>query len=215
MLGWLLLAALAALLARRLLLGYPGPGLRRLAPRELATVTAVADTFFPPGGALPASGSDAGVPAYLDRYLDALPPRARLLIRALLVLVEHATLVFPAPGSGGWRRFSSLAPAQREAVLEGWRTSRLFPRRLVFTSLRALVTLGYLADPAVLRRVGLAPYALPTPVCPADLLYPPAGRSRSAIRYGPGDLTPPSDGAPIDLDGPLHPAYREPREGSR
>jgi len=211
MLGWLLLAALgvlAALLGRRLFAGYPGPAGEHLAARELATAAAAADAFFPPGGSIPQSGSDAGVPAYLDRYVGAIPRRVGLLVRALLLLVEHATLVLPGPGPGGWRRFSRLDAWQREAVLEGWRTSRLFPRRLVFTSLRALVTLGYFADAAVLRRLGLAPYALSTPVCAADLLYPPAGRPRSAIRYGPDDLTPPSDGTPIDLEGPLHPDYR-------
>jgi len=215
MLGWLLLVALgglAALLGRRLFAGYRGPAGAHLAPRELATVTAAADAFFPPGGSIPQSGSEAGVPAYLDRYVGAIPRRVGLLIRALLLLVEHATLAFPGPGPGGRRRFSSLDARQRAAVLEGWRSSRLFPRRLVFTSLRALVTLGYFADPAVLRRLELAPYALSTPVCPADLLYPPVGRPRSAIRYGPDDLTPPSDGTPIDLQGPLHPDYRSPGE---
>lgn len=213
MAAWFLLAALAALAVlavRRVFLGYPRPGLRHLAPREAATVAAASQALFPPGGPIPESGTDAGVPRFIDRYVGAVPPRVRLLMRALFFLVEHATLVLPGPGPRGWRRFSALDAPQREAVLEGWRTSRLFPRRLVFTSLRAMLTMAYFADPAVLRRLDLAPRALRTPVREADLLYPRVGRPRASIPYGPGDLTPPSDGTPVDLEGPLHPAYRSP-----
>ena len=125
--------------------------------------------------------------------------------RLLFLLVEHATLLFPAPGPRGFRRFSSLAPAQREAALDGWRTSRLFPRRLVFASLRALLTNAYVADPGVLRGLGLTPFAIDTPVCEADLLYPPIGRPPAAIRHVA--TTPPSDGTPLDPAAPRHPAY--------
>jgi hypothetical protein len=123
--------------------------------------------------------------------------------------VEHATLFFPAPGRGGRRRFSSLSLAQREAVLEGWRSSRLFPRRLVFASLRAILTMGYFAHPAVLRQLGLAPYEIRSPICEADLFVPRIGASRATLRLTRADLTPPSDGKAIPLDAPLHPAYRE------
>jgi hypothetical protein len=61
----------------------------------------------------------------------------------------------------------------------------------------------------VLRQLGLAPLDLPTPICEADLLYPPVGEGPDAIRFSEADLTPPSDGTPVDLTGPLHPAYAE------
>jgi hypothetical protein len=127
----------------------------------------------------------------------------------LFFLVEHATLFFPAPGRGGMRRFSALGTEQRTAVLEGWRKSRLFPRRLVFASLRAILTMGYFAFPAVLRELRLAPYEIRTPVCEADLLYPRVGAPRRSVPFSRADLTPPSDGTPIALDAPLHPDYRE------
>jgi hypothetical protein len=133
----------------------------------------------------------------------------RSLMHLLFFLVEHATIFFPAPGPRGWRRFSSLTADQRAEVLEGWRTSRLFPRRLVFASLRAILTMGYFAFPPVLRQLGLAPYQLSTPVCEADLWYPRIGASRSSLRLTRADLTPPSEGKPIPLDAPLHPAYRK------
>ena len=206
-------------LAWRVLGGYPRPAapMLRLSRREAAFVAAVAEAMFPRGGAVPPSGLDAGVPAWTDRWLDALPAATRLLVRCLFALVEHATLLFPAPGWDGWRRFSALDAGRRGAVLEGWRTSRWFLRRLVFTSLRAIVTQGYFADAAVLRTLGLAPLAIDAPVTAADALYPPIGRPKSAIRYSAaqvtvhGPLDRPPAGEPLALDGPLHPAYREAR----
>ncbi len=209
----LLLAALSATAlwgVRRLLFGYaalPAPT-RVLARREWALVEGVSEAMFPAGGAIPTSGREADVTGYVDRYVASVPPGVRLLMRMLLLLVEQATLFFPAPGPGGRRRFSALDVEQRVAVLEGWRTSSLFLRRLVFTSLRAILCMGYLADPKVLRQLGVAPYEIERVVLEPDLLYPPVGRPRSAIRFHEADLTPPSDGTPLDLDAPLHPGYR-------
>jgi hypothetical protein len=213
--GWATLAALGALAAwacGRVFVGYgPAPVPHRaLRPRELATLAAVSETLFPPGGEIPPSGSDAGIAAYVDRLVAASQPRQRRLMRSLFFLIEHGTLAFPAPGGlSGRRRFSSLEPGQREAVLDAWQHSGWFLRRLVFTSLRALCTLGYFADPAVLRRLRLAPYAIDTPVCEADVLYPRVGAPLSSIPYAREDLTPPSDGTPIDVHGPWLAGFAE------
>jgi gluconate 2-dehydrogenase subunit 3-like protein len=208
MLLWLVVGAALGYAGVRIFAGYPpAEGFRVLARREVAFLDAAADTMYPPGGPLPPSGSDARISSTLDAYLGIVPPRMRGLMRLLFFLLEHATLVFAAPPPRGRRRFSSLSPAQREAALEGWHKSPWFPRRLVFTSMRALLTNAYVADPAVLRHLGLAPFAVETPVCEADLLYPPIGRPRSAIHHAA--ITPPSDGTPLDPTAPRHPAYRE------
>jgi hypothetical protein len=212
-----LAAGLLVALGWRALGGYPRPSvpLARLSRREAAFVAAAAEALFPPGGAVPPSGLEAGVPAWCDRWLDALPAATRGLVRALFVLVEHATLVFPAPGWDGWRRFSALDPERRGVVLERWRTSRFFLRRLVFTSLRAIVTQGYFADAAVLRALSLAPREITRPVHAADALYPPVGRPKSEIRFRPeqvavhGPLDLPPAGEPLGPEGPLHGDYRE------
>jgi hypothetical protein len=128
-------------------------------------------------------------------------------MRLLFFLVEHATLVFPAPGPTGWRRFSALSAGQRVAALEGWRTSRLFPRRLVFNSLRAILTMGYFAHPPVLRALGLAPFAIESPVREADLLYPRVGARPETIPYRREDVVPPGPQPPLDPDGPVDPRY--------
>jgi hypothetical protein len=210
---WVALLAAAALgyAVVRTCLGYPRPQRRMTAlfRHEVAFLAAAAEATFPPGGGIAPSGLDADVPAYTDRFLSAAHPRMRLLMHLLFFLVEHSTIFFPAPGRGGLRRFSKLGTEQRAAALEGWRKSRLFARRLVFTSLRAILTMGYFAHPAVLRELGLAPYEIRTPVAEADLLYPRVGAPRASVTLTSADLTPPSDGTPIPLDAPLHPDYRE------
>lgn len=213
MLFWLVLALAAFLAWRRFLRGYAAPPapLARLAAREAAFLAAAAAATFPPGGAIARTAGDATILVYVDRWLGSLPAQPRRLIRLLFVAMEHATLLFPAPGRGGRRRFSALSAEQRVTVLDGWARSPLALRRLVFASLRAILTMGYFGDPAVMRQLGLAPLAVDTPVCEADLLWPAVGRPSSAIRWSPADLSPPSSGKPLDADGPLHPAYAEER----
>jgi hypothetical protein len=211
MLGWILLGAAGGYALSRIALGYPEPAQRyeRLAKHEAAFLSAASDALFPRGGAVEPSGLDAGIPGYVDRYLGAVPPKIRFLMRCLFLMFEHASFVVNAPGKGGRKRFSSLTPEQQVAVLERWRKASFFPMRLVFTSLRAILTMGYFAAPAVLRALRLAPYDIRTPVTEADLLYPPIGKGPEAIRWTRADLTPPSDGTPLDLAGKLHPAYAE------
>ena len=212
-----LVLGLALALGWRILAGYPGPAnaVEGLSRREAALVAAAAEALFPRGGSVPPSGLEAGVPAWCGRWLAALPAGTRFLVRCLFALVEHATLLFPAQGWDGFRRFSALDAERRGQVLEGWRTSRWFPRRLVFTSLRAIVTQGYFADAAVLRALRLAPFAIEPPVTAADALYPPIGQPRSSVRFRPeqvevqGPLDRSPAGAPLDLAGPLHPDYAE------
>lgn len=210
MIGWTVFVAFVFWAGYRLFFGYPRPvvPLSVLAAREAAFLDAAAEALFPAGSEIPLSGREANLPGYVDGWLQLVPARQRLLIRALLLLVEQSTLFFPPPGPG-LRRFSALSLAQREAALRGWGASRLGLRRLVFTSLRALLTMGYLGHPVVLRHLDLAPYAIETPVLAADLLYPRAGQHPRSNSLGPSDLTPPSEGRPLALDGPLHPDYAE------
>ena len=210
MTGWLLFFAFAIFALRRLFFGYPAATkpMAVLAAREVAFLDAAADAMFPAGGEIPLSGREADLPGYVDGWLVLLPGKQRVLIRALLLLVEQATLFFPAPGPS-CRRFSRLSASQREACLKDWASSRLALRRLVFTSLRAVLTMGYLGHPVVLRHVGLAPYAIQSPVVPADLLYPRAGQPRSSIPFSVSDLTPKEGAEPLALDAPLHPDYAE------
>lgn len=201
-------ASLAALLiARRIWLGYQStPGLHVLTRGEASFLRAAGDAMFPRGGAPAPSASDAGIDRYVDDYMDVVPPSMARLMRALFFLMEHATVLFPAPAPRGWRRFSSLSPEQRVAVLDAWNRSGWFPRRLAFTSLRAVLTNGYVSDASVLAELGLTPFEIESPVREADLLYPHIGAPRSAIRYTRADLTPAADPVPLRAESAEPPA---------
>src|SRR5262249_16862494 len=118
-----------ALAAYRFAAGYARPpiALKALASREYATIAAASLASYPRGGAIEPSGLDAGIPAHVDRFVAAQASGTRFLMHLLFVLVEHASLVFPAPGKGGFRRFSSLDEQQQVAYLVGWQRSRLLP----------------------------------------------------------------------------------------
>jgi len=197
----------------RLAIGYPDPRRkhRGLWRGEVAFISSAAEAMYPAGGPIPSSGLDADLPAYLERLMAASRPHTRILLHLLFFLVEHGTLVFPTNGRGGMRRFSSQDVEQRVAALDSWAESRLFFRRVVFTSLRAVLTMGYFAHPPVVRRLGLAPLAIESPICEADLLYPRIGERLESIGKTAADLTAPSEGIPLPQDGPLYPGFAEPR----
>lgn len=204
---WLLVVVAGVWAARRVFSGYPAPATptRLLTRAEVAFVAAAADAVYPAGGDVPVSGTEARIPEHTDGYVRAIGGTLGTLMRLLFFMMEHATLVFAAPGPGGRRRFSSLSPEQRVAVFEGWAASRLPARRLVFTSLRAILSMGYFACPAVLEQLRLAPYAIESPIVEADLLYPRVGASRDTIGLTGRDLSPEAPAVPLDIDGPLHP----------
>ncbi len=214
MLTGLLTALVLGFAIKRAAVGYPDPGrhYHALGRAEVAFISSAAEAMYPPGGTIPSSGLDANLPSYIDRLMRASRPQTRRLMHLLFILMEHATLFFPAPGRGGMRRFSALEAEQRVAVLDGWAGSALFVRRVVFTSLRAVLTLGYFAHPPVLRTLGIAPPAIDSPICEADLLYPRIGEHPESIQRTRSDLTPPSAGVPLASDGPLHDACTEPSQ---
>jgi len=202
---------LIALGVRRFLLGYPRSRreYRQLRAHEIALLRAATDAMFPARGAIPVSGADVDAPRYVDTWFDLLHPTKRFQVRLLLLFFEQATLFVWAPAPRGWRRFSALSLQQRIEVLRAWHASRWFVGRLVFTAFRSVLGIAYLGHPATMRYLGVAPYDFESPVLDADVLYPPIGQGPEAVPYGPGDRTPPSDGIPIDLDGPIHPDYAE------
>jgi hypothetical protein len=202
---------------RRLVSGYPPvpPGLAVLHRGEAAFVDAAAEVLFPGGAGLPVAGVDAHLPHYVDRHLVALPRLQRLQIRALLMAVEHLTLILPGDEPGGRRRFSSLSAASRVSILE--RLSR-HPRaffRLLFMALRAVLVLGFLGHPANLRDLGLAPFELQPGVSDAELLFPRIGGLVSSIRFVEADRTDPVALGPLDPHGPRHRAYARSSRDSR
>jgi len=163
----LLALALVVLLARAIAFGYPAPRLPRgslLGRKEQAIVAAFADALFPPGGPIPLSGTDAGLVAYVDRYVLGLPALPRLLVRLLFQSIEHGPWLF-----GPRRvRFTRLAQAERVTALGQMAESPIYFRRVSFLSMRAMMTMGYLAHPDVAKTMGMVANLSPFESAPAS-----------------------------------------------
>lgn len=129
------------------------PNLRMLSRREQSLLAAVGDAFFPPGGPIPVSGAEAGVVAYFDRYLKRSHRMARVLMRLLFVFLDLS----PLPFGPRRRRFVDLSQADRIQMLDDMFKSRIYFRRVSFTSIRALMTMAYLSHPRVAEAMTMTP----------------------------------------------------------
>lgn len=134
------IALVIALIMREAWFGYPPSRFvaQALSRKEQAILRASAEAFFPEGGALP-SGEQAGIVAYVDGMMADLPRRQRVLLRLLLILVEHGSLIFGPVRS----RITRQTLEQRTVTFRDWETSEIYLRRLSFLSLRTLMTLAY------------------------------------------------------------------------
>jgi len=124
---------------------------RWLSRRERAIVAAAADAMFPPNGPIPLSGTEAGAVEYFDAYVGRQAKAQRFLVRLMLTFVELSPIVF-GPDRG---RFSKLGHPAQLRFLDGMAKSRIYFRRVVFVSLRALLTMAYLAHPDVARAMNM------------------------------------------------------------
>jgi hypothetical protein len=172
---WTLLGFAALAGVARLFMGYAPSHLEGalLSRREQAIVATFADAFFPPNGPIAVSGQEAGVPRYFDDYLKRSAPTQRLLIRLLILYIELEPLLFgPRPS-----RFSRLTQAERVLALESTSTSSIYFRRVSFISLRALMTMAYLASDDVARAMRMKQSADPFGLGDRVLEVTPTNRS--------------------------------------
>ncbi|MDP8256848.1 MAG: GMC family oxidoreductase N-terminal domain-containing protein [Candidatus Alcyoniella australis] len=137
----------------RLFLSYPAVDARakNLSRRQQLIVEAIGEAMLPEGGAISPSAKQAGVLKYIDEYIVKIAPFYAFGIKALLVMLEQATLIFVP----SWRRFSQLSVEERQRYLAGWEESKLYLRRTMFTSVRALFSMGYLDDAEVQKQMGV------------------------------------------------------------
>lgn len=128
--------------------GLPDRGLQVLTATEHAVVKALADLYFP-GVHLPLSGTQAGVPAEVDRILaEVMDPMRAAAFRYVLRALEWGTLA-----SRG-RRFSALDRDVQLEVLAAWSAPEPVPRRVAGDSLKAVLGMAYFAHPEVKRALG-------------------------------------------------------------
>jgi hypothetical protein len=148
-----------ALGVRATMSGYRtvSPGCRVLTAKEQAIVAACADAFFPPHGPIAISGTEAGLVEYMDDYVRRLPVGQGRLVRLLFHFIEHGPWVFgPRPV-----RFTKMSQDERLRVLDLMRRSPIYFRRVSFVSMRAMLSMGYLAHPVVIDAMGMTPDADP------------------------------------------------------
>ena len=177
MIFWVLCALLAILvlcgpLAVYRYLSRPASGFRLLSSMEIRVLRALSDTVFPAASAVPLSGTEAGIPEYMDRYVDSLPVPYRHLIRVLFFLFEGASVVF----SGKIRWFTALPEDSRKAYLEGWESSRFYARRMSVQGLKTLLCIAYLADARVRKSIG---FGKETGCMRSETDIPPANRANA------------------------------------
>lgn len=116
---------------------------------EDTVVAACADTMFPPAGPVPVSGTEAGLVAYVRGYVAGMAWTQRVLVRMMFLFIQLSPLLF-----GPRRRlFTRLSDDERNRALTAMAASANYFRRLVFLSMRAIMTMGYFACPRVIALI--------------------------------------------------------------
>jgi len=138
---------------REVFSGYPVTpmGLKVLGKKTHAVVCAIGEALLPEGGDIELSHEQARVPQFIDEYVSFVPSMTKWLMLALFFLMEHATYIFAFTT----HRLSDLPVEKRVKYLDGWERSRLYPRRIAFTSLRAVYGMAYLGCPEVEKAMGM------------------------------------------------------------
>lgn len=89
----------------------------------------------------------------IDRILSLMSPLLQVLLRLLLWTFELLPAVFILMP----KRFSRLQDQYKERYLRGWATSRLMPRRMVFSALKKVSLLGFYSSDRELEAIGYEP----------------------------------------------------------
>jgi hypothetical protein len=129
----------------------PEGGLTNLSLTEYSVLMAVARRIAPHGPPWPTVDA-LSVGLRADALLSKVDDTGRVEFRQLLNLLESGlSSVFSGVGMAP---FTSLSPEQQDAVLDGWKTSRLLLKRTGYHALRGLVLGPYFANPEVWPHMG-------------------------------------------------------------
>jgi hypothetical protein len=158
--------AVAAVLPTGCTRDYPqaaraGVRLQALSEKEFAVAVAAAEALMVD---LPVSPEQ--VAAGIDAELAIAGEPMKADMKTVLSIMEHAPLL-----SLRRKRFTSLSPAARRAVLDDWATSRFNLRRAAYQALRGFVVYFAFIDDATRPLTGFAgpwPELVQIPVYPID-----------------------------------------------
>ena len=121
--------------------------LRALDGRQFAVLAAVAARTVTAPGADPLTIAER-----VDAQMALAPPEVRADFGKLLLLFDNALAGFLFDGRP--QPFTRLSPAAQDAVLAGWRDSRLALRRSGYAVLRKLTQAAWYASPEAWADVG-------------------------------------------------------------
>ncbi len=152
--GLLVMAGVAPFAFRSTLMRRPRGPLRLLSAAEYAVLAAAAGRIVPGDGAGPGwpSADALDCAGKVDALLARVHPDVGNDFRRLLRLLESSA--FGALQAGAPRPFTRSAPAEQDARLEGWRTSRLDLLRSGYQALKRLAHATYYASPETYALVG-------------------------------------------------------------
>jgi hypothetical protein len=147
-------AALAALgrLPAAAASAAPASGAAFFADAERGVLAAVCERIVDTGEPEAPTAREAGAVERIEALCAGLDPALSGPLPLLLRAVEWGPFLF----DGRFARFTRLAPAEQDASLRGWMTSRLALRRLGFEALRNLAFLGYYASEKTWPWIGYA-----------------------------------------------------------
>lgn len=146
------LAGAGIAMQRSKLRALPKDGLRVLTPEQYAVLCAIADRICPQAapGVPGANAIEVGV--LVDRMLEYAHDDLKQGLALALTMVESGL-----PGALFFERiapFTTLAPAQQDAVLLAFRDSKIALRRTIFRSFSGLLGSVYYGDPRTWPSVG-------------------------------------------------------------
>jgi hypothetical protein len=125
----------------------PKEGRRVLSRREIEILNALTVGLFPPGGEMPGADVDFIVPR-VDRFLENTDPDARILFRAMLHVIEDQSRLFR------FCAFSKLPLEAREAEIRAWERTRVYTKRMAFSSVKLFIGMYYFEQPGVHESIG-------------------------------------------------------------
>jgi hypothetical protein len=121
-----------------------------LSDNEKRLVLAIGQTMFPRDAILPIDADDAGIVAWIEDYLERMPPFSRTQIRALFQTFEYGYAAWAMRPSAS---FAAAKPQDRADYLASWEQSTTYTQRQLYEALRAMFTFAYVESEVVTQAI--------------------------------------------------------------
>ena len=134
------------------------PGMKVLSLREMGTIAALGEVFFPEDNAVGIASQQVGLEKEVDRLLsETLSPSLVTPFRYLIRFVEYGTI------AQARTPFSRCSLEKREQLVEGWARPGSKLRHGGMASLKSVLGMAYFNHPDVLNALGWRSMCAPKP----------------------------------------------------